>query len=275
MPLMAQISDLHFGRHSNVVMESLLTSLAEARPDLVIISGDLTQRARSSQFIEARQFLDRIGGPKLVVPGNHDLPLYNLAQRMLRPLDNYRRFIAPVDQPGGFYSDGGLAVLGLDTTRRLSRKNGRASIAQIEMMKERFASAAPGAFKSVVAHHPFATASHEAVELAGRSNLAMQAFAASGVQLLMSGHHHIAGSGAWIDASAQGSVLVVHAGTAFSTRVRGGGGNTYNLVRVAPDRVAVSILEWRGGSGFQILKESEYAFDGAVWRALDGPLPRP
>ena len=150
MHTVAQISDLHFGRHSIAVMEDLLQSLAEHRPDLVVVSGDFTQRARRSEFAEARQFLDLIVPPKLVVPGNHDLPLYNLAGRLLRPLENYDRYIAPVDQPAGFYSDGKLAVLGLNTARRFTRKNGRVSIDQIARIRELFGSAPADAFKAVV-----------------------------------------------------------------------------------------------------------------------------
>src|SRR5690242_14627277 len=105
MRTIAQISDLHFGREIGAVIESLLVSLAQHGPDLVVVSGDLTQRARMSEFTQARRFLDRIAEPKLVVPGNHDLPLYNIAARLVRPLRNYNRFIAPVGQPEAFYND--------------------------------------------------------------------------------------------------------------------------------------------------------------------------
>jgi len=262
MPTIAQISDLHFGRQSVPVMESLLISLAQNHPDLVVVSGDLTQRARSSEFAEARRFLDRIERPKLVVPGNHDLPLYNLADRLLRPLRNYNRFIGPVDQPAGFYTNEKLAVLGLNTSRRLTRKNGRISIEQIASIRKLFATVPPDAFKAVVTHHPFAPSAGDAgAELAERSGPAMEALASAGVRLLMSGHHHIAGSGEWIEMTTRRSLLIVHAGTAVSTRLRGGEGNSYNLVTIGRDSVTVRILEWSSGQGFEVKKESRHMIE--------------
>jgi 3',5'-cyclic AMP phosphodiesterase CpdA len=261
MPTIAQISDLHFGRQSVPVIESIITSLAQNSPDLVVISGDLTQRARPSEFREARRFLDRIGQPKLVVPGNHDLPLYNLAERLLRPLRNYNRYIGPIDQPAGFYCNDKLAVLGLNTSRRFSRKNGRISLDQIKSIAKLFATVPPTAFKAVVSHHPFATTAGDgSAELAERAGPALEALANAGVRLLMSGHHHIASSREWIETTTQRSLLIVHAGTAVSTRLRAGEGNNYNLVHIGQDNVTVQILEWGRESGFEIKTESPYAF---------------
>ena len=260
MTTIAQISDLHFGRQSNAVLESLLASLAQSSPDLVVISGDLTQRARVSEFAAARQFLDRIAAPKLVVPGNHDLPLYNLAARLLRPLRHYDRYIEPLNQPAGFYNDGALAVLGLNTSRRLARKNGRLSLAQIAGIKRLFADVGPGAFKAVVTHHPVAAAEGAGLELAARSGPALEALASAGVKLLMSGHHHVASSSERIEMTTRRSLLIVHAGTAISTRLRGGEGNSYNLIRIEADCATVQILEASGDRGFQIRKEGRYTF---------------
>ena len=87
MRTIAQISDLHFGRHNGAVVEALLDSLRVSDSDLVVVSGDLTQRARRHEFALARAFLDRIGRPLLVVPGNHDVPpVYRPVSRLLRPL---------------------------------------------------------------------------------------------------------------------------------------------------------------------------------------------
>lgn len=93
MRTIAQMSDLHFGRHDPTVMEDLLTSVNDNRPDLVALSGDFTQRARHAEFAEARRFLDRISQPKLVVPGNHDVPLYNMFARFLAPFAKYDHYV--------------------------------------------------------------------------------------------------------------------------------------------------------------------------------------
>src|SRR6185436_20863838 len=120
------------------VVEALLASLAAQAPDLVAICGDLTQRARQAEFIEARRFLDRIVPPKLVVPGNHDVPLYGLHRRLLAPFAKYDRHITPAGV-GAFYCDAEIAVLGLNTARRLTFKNGRVSHEQMAGIRTAFA----------------------------------------------------------------------------------------------------------------------------------------
>src|SRR4029450_10036996 len=102
MRTIVQLSDLHFGRHSHNIVEDLLTSVNEHRPDLVVFSGDFTQRARPEEFAEARRFLDRIPKPKWVVPGNHDVPLYNVLARFLDPFKRYDHYIAPIGHPSSF-----------------------------------------------------------------------------------------------------------------------------------------------------------------------------
>src|SRR5690349_10081636 len=120
MRRIAHISDLHFGRHNPVVAQGLLAALAEAAPDLVAVTGDLTQRAHRHEFAAARAFLDRIGPPALVIPGNHDVPFYNLLERWLMPNTRFAAFIGPECCPR--YVDGAIAVLGLNTaSRRLDR----------------------------------------------------------------------------------------------------------------------------------------------------------
>jgi hypothetical protein len=118
MRTIAQISDLHFGRHIATVAEGLLASLSEQNPDLVVLSGDFTQRARHAEFAEARRFLERIVQPKLVIPGNHDVPLYNLFRRFMTPFAKYHHYVTPMGLPADLFIDEELAVLGLNTARR-------------------------------------------------------------------------------------------------------------------------------------------------------------
>ena len=93
MRTLVHLSDLHFGRIDPQLLEPLATKIKEINPDVVAVSGDLTQRARSHQFREARVFLDTLPKPQIVVPGNHDVPLYNVFSRFFSPLDKYRRYI--------------------------------------------------------------------------------------------------------------------------------------------------------------------------------------
>ncbi len=156
MRTIAQIADLHFGRHSAAVAESLLVSLAEQDPDLVVLSGDFTQRARHTEFAEARQFSESIPQPKLVIPGNHDVPHYNLFGRLLTPFAKYHHYVTPLGIPAELFSDDELAVLGLNTARRFTGKNGRISLEQIARIARVFNELPRETFKVLVTHHPLA-----------------------------------------------------------------------------------------------------------------------
>ena len=268
MRTIAHISDLHFGRHDLHAMEDLLASIEATGTDLVVISGDFTQRARHAEFAEARQFLDRIAFPKLVTPGNHDVPLYNLFSRAFRPFRKYDRYIAPIDQPLSFYGDDELAVLALNTARRFTRKNGRLSHRQIAEIGKIFAPLPRERTKVIVTHHPLAVPSEQdTLELAGRATGALLAMADAGIHLLLSGHHHRALSGPIAEVSGGGSILIVHAGTAISTRTRGEAGNSYNQIKIDHGRISVAVMMWVKGSGFVAADAASYAFEAGRWRA--------
>src|ERR1700722_10258980 len=115
MRTIAHISDLHFGSEDPRLAEGLLADLAEVRPALVAVSGDLTQRARRGQFAAARAVLSRIPFPQLVVPGNHDIPFYDLGRRFLRPLNRFRRYITHDLNPT--FADEEMLVVGINTAR--------------------------------------------------------------------------------------------------------------------------------------------------------------
>ena len=274
MRTIAHVSDLHFGRHDLAVMEDLLSSIEQGRPDLLTISGDFTQRARHAEFAEARRFLDRIPVSKIVIPGNHDVPLYNPFSRFFRPLRKYNRHIAPLDQPLSFFQDDEIAVLGLNTARRFTRKNGRLSLAQIAGIPRIFATVPADTTKIIVTHHPLAVpGSEQALEVAGRSLPALRAIADTGVHLLLSGHHHRALSGSVAEVSGGGSILIVHAGTAISTRTRGTAGNSYNLIGITPGHISVRVLEWIAGQGFVEAGLASYALKGNRWRISNEGAP--
>ena len=251
-------------------MEDLLASVNDHGPDLVVFSGDFTQRARHIEFAEARRFLDRISEPKLVTPGNHDVPLYNVLARFLNPFKKYDHYVAPVGHPANFFRDKELAVLGLNTARPFARKNGRLSLEQIEEMGQFFRDVPEGVIKALVTHHPLGIPRGEApLELAGRSQLALDELSKVGIHLLLSGHHHRALSGDLSQIGGEGSMLVLHAGTAISTRPRGSEGNTYNLVCTTKDQVSVRVMGWMAGRGFREVREASYVFVERRWRARE------
>jgi 3',5'-cyclic AMP phosphodiesterase CpdA len=246
------LSDLHFGRVDARLLLPLAARVNQLAPDLVAVSGDLTQRAKPAQFQAARAWLDTLQAPKLIVPGNHDISLYNVFNRFLRPLANYRRYIdARVETD---YVDAEIAVAGINSARSLTFKDGRINQAQLERLRARLGALPAARVRIVVSHHPFTLpAAAGEGDIVGRARLAMQVFHALGVDLLLSGHMHasLAGSTAerWpIDGYA---ALVVQAGTATSTRGRGES-NAFNLLRIdgaAPGgpRVEVERHGWDDG----------------------------
>lgn len=265
MRRIAHISDLHFGRHSDAVAEALLRSINDHQPHVIALSGDFTQRARTAEFAAARDFLDRLPQPKILVPGNHDVPLFNIFSRFLRPFTKYDLHFATVGQPDNFYTDEEIAVLGVNTARRFTRKNGRVSIDQMQQIAHVLGNVPSGIFKILVTHHPLANPEGApTLELAGRAVRAVTAVKTAGVHLLLSGHHHRAVSGGNVELEGGGSVLVLHAGTAISTRMRGGGANSYNLIEIAVNTVSVSLME-HVESEFRETSVSRYSFEGGRW----------
>ena len=260
MRLIAHISDLHFGRHDPGIAGALIEQINDTNPDLVVLSGDLTQRARTNEFIQARHFLDRIRRPVLIVPGNHDIPLYNLAHRFFSPLWKFQRHIPSGIGGNDWYSDHELAVLGLNTARSLTLKSGRVSQDQMNLIRRAFAHIPDITWRIVVTHHPIAGAHGEPrIELAGRSVLALRAIADAGVHLLLSGHHHRPVSGhASAELLLNNAILVVHAGTAVSTRTRDDEGNSYNLIQLDGAHASIETMKWLD-NGFQPAGRTRYA----------------
>jgi 3',5'-cyclic AMP phosphodiesterase CpdA len=239
------LSDLHFGRVDPATLEPLLAAAKEIRPDVVIVSGDLTQRARGWQFRQARDFLAALPLPQIVVPGNHDVPLYNVALRFVDPLANYRRYVTEDLEP--FYRDDEIAVAGINTARSLTFKGGRINERQVARVRERLCALPENVSRVIVTHHPFDLPEGRAkADLVGRARMAMEAFVACGADVIASGHLHVSHTAhTAIRYRIPGrSALVVQAGTATSTRERGEP-NSFNVIAVERARISVERRVWR------------------------------
>ena len=245
MRTIVHLSDLHFGRVDYSLIEPLIETVTQLKPDIVAVSGDLTQRARSEQFEEARKFLEALPSPQIIVPGNHDVPLYNVFSRFAQPLDKYRRYITDDLQP--FYSDEEIAILGINTARSLTIKDGRVNEKQIAHIRERLCPYADEVVKIIVTHHPFdLPEGHDEADLVGRAQLAMETLANCGADVLLAGHLHISHTGhtATRYKIAGHSALVIQAGTATSTRGRGEA-NSFNVIRTNHPHINVERLSWQ------------------------------
>jgi 3',5'-cyclic AMP phosphodiesterase CpdA len=265
----AHLSDFHFGEDEPLVTEDLVKSVHEEKPDLVVLSGDFTQRATRAQFEAARDFVNRLPEPKLVIPGNHDMPLWNIVARIFWPFAHYNRYIEPLGVAGQSYRDEEMAVIGLNTARRFTGKNGRISKEQAERVRKFFSGLGERVTRVLVTHHPLGQADNEVfVDLAFGSRLALPEVVHAGTQMLLSGHHHRGLSGTIEETEDQEQALIVYAGTANSKRTRDGDGNAYNLILIEGHDVGVRVMRWVPGAGFKEGRTSCYRYGDDGWELL-------
>jgi len=266
MRTLVHLSDLHFGRVDQGLLAPLRDLIQRIDPDVLVVSGDLTQRAKAEQFEEARAWLDTLPGPQIIVPGNHDISLYNVFRRFVKPLARYKRYIT--DDLDPVYIDDEIAVVGVNTARSFTIKDGKVSRDQLDVVRKQLAAAPASVTRIVVAHHPFDLPEHsEERDLVNRASRAMQAFSECGIDILMGGHMHVshAGSTASRYQISEYAALVVQAGTATSTRGRGEV-NSFNVLRVEPDRVEIDRYGWDVVHGqFAVVDTDKFLRTGNVW----------
>ncbi len=268
MRTLVHLSDLHFGRVDATLLDPLRALIHKIAPDVVVVSGDLTQRAKSEQFEEAKAWLDTLPGPQIIVPGNHDISLYNVFRRFLQPLTRYKRYIT--DDLDPIFVDEEIAVLGVNTARSLTFKDGRVNKEQIETIQAQLSGLPPNVTRIIVTHHPFdLPKTFDDDDLVDRAPMAMTAFADCGVDLLLAGHLHTSHAGSTSERyqMSEYAALVVQAGTATSTRGRGEV-NSFNVVRVEHERIEVDRYGWDDvGKEFSLMKTEPFLRRGNIWSA--------
>ncbi|WP_375196461.1 metallophosphoesterase family protein [Sphingobium sp.] len=273
MARIAHLSDIHFGAHDPKIVAATEAWLQQHQPELVIVSGDFTQRAKRDQFRAAAAWLNRLraaGMKLLVIPGNHDVPLYDLLRRFSAPLRRYKRYISNDLCP--FYEDDAVAILGLNTARSLTIKDGRINHDQMRILRDRFASVAPDKTRILVTHHPlFAMPigrGGELSEAVGRHEDAIRAARAAGIHIALAGHFHrtYAETAQKMVAHA-GGALVIQAGTATSTRLRNAEPQSFNWLHVhRHDSIELQVVVW-DGAGFRRGHHVAYSRTENAWTA--------
>jgi len=259
------ISDLHFGHHDPIVADGFADDINAQKPDLIVASGDFTQIGTKEEFVQAREFLDKLEAPIFAVPGNHDVPAVNIVRRFLDPYGLYRRYIAKDLEPT--VEMDGVALVGMRTSRRARLEwnwgHGTISRTQLEHLDERFATVSPDAVRVIVAHHPLLFPTEPMIQKTKRvkrADDALEVFAGLGVRLVLSGHFHLSyvrkheaksnareGEPVGLSKSAVAPILVVQASSAISTRLRGEP-NAYNLIDISDGTITVIVREWHEGA---------------------------
>ncbi|HBZ43242.1 MAG TPA: phosphodiesterase [Maritimibacter sp.] len=219
MTRIIHLSDLHFGRARPELLAPLSTAIQEAAPDLVVVSGDLSQRARNHEFREARGFLDALGARWMAVPGNHDIPLFQPVSRILRPYRTYREWIAWDLEPVAELDD--ALVVGVNTVDRFAHQRGKARFGAMRHVCETVEQAGRNKLCIVVAHHPFEQTASVEKKPMKRAGLALDKLKGCGAHLVLSGHLHMWHAGPFVTRPGVSGPVQVHAGTSLSTRLRG------------------------------------------------------
>ena len=247
------ISDLHFGAVNPATLTPLRAAVNHIAPQVLVVSGDLTQRAKRNQFIEAAEYVRSLDCDNtVVVPGNHDIPLWNPWKRFVRPRKYFNKYIRSAFR--STYIDRDIAIAGIDTARSAAIENGRVSMPQLGRALDYFSTAPLSACRIIVAHHPFVVPeSPTQSKRVGRADSALATFVDSHVDLLLTGHRHIP----WVR-SLGTDLLTIHAGTATSHRLRGHS-NSFHEIVINGKKIVVRCYVWKPQqANFVIAKETNW-----------------
>jgi 3',5'-cyclic AMP phosphodiesterase CpdA len=242
------VSDIHFGpKHDRRASDAVTRLVEERRPDLVVVSGDLTQRAKPEQFAEAHAWAEKLPAPCLCVPGNHDVPLYRVWERVFAPFGAYRKHFSPDLEPS--FVDDGIAVVGLNTATNWTFKNGKVKSRSLDDVATRFSGARDGQMRIAVLHHPLIPGPGVGDQMVVANAEAVAAtLEAAKVELVLSGHLHygfLMRSDIGFPPRAGRPFWIAHTGTSSSTRGRCAelGANTANWIEIGPESLEIVHLE--------------------------------
>lgn len=195
------MSDLHFGMEDRAALDWFAAEVADAAPDAVICTGDLTMRARHHEFAEASRWLAALAAPVMVEPGNHDMPYFNPLERFVRPYARYATLRRAVNAEIAL---GGISVVPLRTVARaqwrLNWSKGRVSPSGLVHALARLGEPDPTGpdetapdrprLRLIACHHPLVEAGTDATASTRGGPRALAALARAGVDAVLSGHVH-------------------------------------------------------------------------------------
>ncbi len=260
MQKIVHISDIHFGRENKQTIQPIIRKINQLKPDLIIISGDLTQDGTPKQFKKARHFIKKLKFKKFVIPGNHDMPFLNVLTRFLIRFARYRKYISPNPEPS--YQNSRLIVTGINTARPLFFKQGRISLHRIKQIAESFIINQDDRIKIIVSHHPlFLPKYFPKHDLVYRWKKALRVLDNCEIDLYLSGHHHSSSAVSAFkpkDTQSHYKAIAVQAGTAISKRTRKEQ-NSFNYLEIDQKHIRIDILRW-SASTFHFSRQKSYKF---------------
>ncbi|MGO9377038.1 MAG: metallophosphoesterase family protein [Dissulfurispiraceae bacterium] len=264
MKIIIHLSDLHFGKNKPALEIPLLDMIKSRRPDLIIVSGDITQRATIEQFEQARKFFSLLPRPIIAVPGNHDIPSFlKIRSRFSHPYKNYKKYISKINEP--HYIDKELAVIGINSVRPSKLIEGRLNTQQLLQVQKKFSELPKKSVKIIVMHHPINLPLSYPGKILGRARKALDSFRETGVDLILSGHLHSTlykYRNAVYRIPRQGP-LIIHAGTAISSRMRTEP-NSFNVIIVNHLHIRVERYEFKKTT-FSIARTENFGKKSHGW----------
>jgi 3',5'-cyclic AMP phosphodiesterase CpdA len=263
------LSDIHFGKpFLPEVAEAVLAQSHEIDPDVVVVSGDLTQRGRAEQFRDAAEYLQRFERPIVVTPGNHDVPFYRIWERFLTPYRHYRRYIS--EDLNSVTEIPGLVIVSLNSSRRFTLTNGRIRRSQLDFASRAFENTDDSSVRIVVTHHHLAPPpDFIGGNVMPYARRALKRFTKHNVDLILAGHMHRSYIGSSLDffpgEVRRRGIVIVQCGTTTSRRGRGRERykNTFNLIKIENQVINVTHHAWFGElSRFMPISEHDFPLGG-------------
>ncbi len=231
--MLLHLSDLHFGTERLECIRAIQKFCIEQQPEVVVVSGDLTQRAKFREFLACKQFLESLKTPYFVVPGNHDIPLYHLWKRAFQPFGLYQLFFGSLENT---FATQHFYLIGMNSIRRRYHTRGSISLAQIQKVDQQLMQAPANKLKIIVSHQPFYTdnENHHLKDCPALGQFAIREWGQHQLYALLHGHLHLVAVydlNQEFALNLQHPVYEVHAGTATSKRLHKNTPNSFNVIR--------------------------------------------
>lgn len=228
------ITDLHFGTEREGSINLLLNAIHSIQPNIIVISGDFTQRAKEQQFLMAQQFIQALPCKAICVPGNHDISLYNVVKRFLYPFTAYKKWINPMLYVQ--YQEGEIAILGINSVTPYKPMSGYVTDEQLKLVKD-FFSQYNKKIKIIVMHHNLIRS--ERHKIINDSEKIINVFAECGINLVLSGHIHATHIEKLRNNKQGQPMYVITAGTATSMRTIEP--NSFNVIDITENQFSIIV----------------------------------